>query len=455
MIMAKFKRKIYSRVAQWKKESHGRTALLIEGARRVGKSTIAEEFGKNEYASYLLIDFSKAGIEIKNIFRNHLDNLDLFYQLLQVQTGIRLEKGNSLLVFDEVQRFPRAREAVKALVADGRYDIIETGSLISIRENVSGIVIPSEEESISMYPMDFEEFLTACGEEQLIAYIRDCFEHCRPLEESIHRKATLLVRQYMIVGGMPQSVAAYIDQGLDFYEADKAKRSILALYRNDIMKAERKYRTKVMTVYDQIPGFLSRHGKTIVMNELEENGRYSGYSDSFFWLKDSMIVNLCTACTDPNVGMALSENVSKLKCYMGDTGLLLSHTFTEKEIQDGMLYKKLLNNRLSVNKGMFFENLVAQMLRVNGHDLYFYTHYNAEKKRNDVEIDFLLSNGSKTNFKVTPIEVKSANNYSTISLDDFRKRFPKRVSGAYVIHPKNFSQENGVTYIPVYMTFLL
>ncbi|MEE3393152.1 MAG: AAA family ATPase [Lachnospiraceae bacterium] len=450
-----FKRKIYNQLVQWKKTSNGKTALLIEGARRVGKSTIAEEFAKNEYKTHLLIDFSKTGIQVKNIFCNHLDNIDLFYQLLQVQTGVRLEIGNSLLIFDEVQKFPRAREAVKALVADGRCHILETGSLINIRENVSAIVIPSEEESISMYPMDFEEFLLACGEEPMLAYIRNCFQQKVPLEDSLHRKAILLIKQYMIVGGMPQSVAAYLENSLDFYEADLVKRSILDLYRKDIMKADRRYRTKVAAIYEQIPGFLSKHEKTVVLNEIEKSARYSGLADSFFWLKDAMIANLCLICRDPNIGLALNEDSTQLKCYMGDTGLLLSHTFSPKEIQDDELYKKLMNGRLAINQGMFFENLVAQMLHANGHDLYFYNHYSPEKHRNDIEIDFLLSNGSKTNFHILPIEVKSSKNYTTTSLTDFRERFKKRISISYVIHPKNLKEENGILYIPVYMTFLL
>lgn len=450
-----FKRKIYEKLVQWKNTSHGKTALLIEGARRVGKSTVAAEFAKNEYRSYLLLDFSKAGVQVKNIFRNHLDNLDLFCQLLQVQTGVRLERGKSLLIFDEVQCFPRAREAVKAIVADGRYSVLETGSLISIREHVSNIVIPSEEQSLCMYPMDFEEFLTACGEEVLLEYIKDCFNRKIPLEDSLHRKAMLLIKQYMIVGGMPQSVAAYLDNGLDFYAADQAKRSILDLYGKDIMKAERRYRTKVAAIFEQIPGFLSKHEKTVVLNEIEKNARYSGLADAFFWLQDAMIANLCLLCRDPNVGLALNEDSTQLKCYLGDSGLLLSHTFSPKEIQDAELYKKLLNGTLAINQGMFFENLVGQMLRANGHELYFYTHYSPEKHRNDIEIDFLLSNGRKTDFRILPVEVKSSKNYKTASLAEFRKRFKKRISGSVVIHPKNLKEEDGILYIPVYMAFLL
>ena len=450
-----YKRKIYEDILKWKNENEGKKALLIEGARRVGKSTIVEEFARNEYESYLLIDFSRTSIKVKNIFRNHLDDIDLFYQLLEAELNSSLKRRKSLLIFDEVQKFPRAREAIKALVADGRYDLIETGSLISIRENSADILIPSEEKIISMYPMDFEEFCIACGEEGLLSYIQDCFTRCVPLEDSIHRKAMLLLKQYMIVGGMPQSVRAYLENGKSFLYADNEKRDILNLYRNDIRKITRKYKAKVLQIYDQIPGFLSTKEKRVVLNKMQGNPEFDSYSEAFFWLEDSMIVNECFNCTDPNVGLSLNEDRSYVKCYMGDTGLLISHTFNEKKISEGELYRKLLNDRLSINKGMFFENLVAQMLTAKGYELFFYTHYNPDKHRNDIEIDFLLSNGSKTNFKVNPIEVKSSKNYSSISLNEFKTRFAKRIGTPYVIHPKNYKIENGVTYLPVYMVYLL
>ena len=450
-----YKRKIYEDILKWKNENEGKKALLIEGARRVGKSTIVEEFARNEYESYLLIDFSRTSIKVKNIFRNHLDDIDLFYQLLEAELNSSLKRRKSLLIFDEVQKFPRAREAIKALVADGRYDLIETGSLISIRENSADILIPSEEKIISMYPMDFEEFCIACGEEGLLSYIQDCFTRCVPLEDSIHRKAMLLLKQYMIVGGMPQSVRAYLENGKSFLYADNEKRDILNLYRNDIRKITRKYKAKVLQIYDQIPGFLSTKEKRVVLNKMQGNPEFDSYSEAFFWLEDSMIVNECFNCTDPNVGLSLNEDRSYVKCYMGDTGLLISHTFNEKEISEGELYRKLLNDRLSINKGMFFENLVAQMLTAKGYELFFYTHYNPDKHRNDIEIDFLLSNGSKTNFKVNPIEVKSSKNYSSISLNEFKTRFAKRIGTPYVIHPKNYKIENGVTYLQVYMVYLL
>jgi len=450
-----FKRKIYERLLQWKKKSAGKTALLIEGARRVGKSTIVEEFAKEQYGSYLIIDFSTASNAIKNIIDNYLDDLDVLYQLLSAETGVIFKRRDTLIVFDEVQCFPRAREAIRTLVNDGRYDFIETGSLISLRENVKNILIPSEEEAIMMYPLDFEEFCIACGEEALIAYVKDCFTKKVALSESLHHKAMLLVRQYMIVGGMPQSVSAYLENDKSFLYADEQKRLILKLYKDDIHKADNRYISKALQVFDNIPGFLSKKEKRIILSGMEGTPKYDAYADAFFWLQDSMIVNECFRCNDPNVGLSLNEDHTSVKCYLGDTGLLLSHTFNKKEISEGELYKKILNDRLSINQGMFFENLVAQMLRSQGYDLYFYTHYNPEKHRNDIEIDFLLSNGSKTNFKVEVIEVKSSKNYSTTSLDAFKKHFHKRVANSYIIHPKGFSIVEDKIYLPIYMGFLL
>lgn len=450
-----FKRKIYETLLSWKNNAKGSKALLIEGARRVGKSTIAEEFAKNEYKSYLKIDFSKATAKVKNYFRNHLNDLDNFFQLLQAEYNITLYKRKSLVIFDEIQKFPKAREAIKTLVEDGRYDFLETGSLISIHENVEDIIIPSEERSLKMFPMDFEEFCTACGESQIIDYIKFCFKKGLPLEDSLHQKAMLLTKQYMIVGGMPKPLSAYLENNKSFLSADIEKRDILELYRKDIRGIKKKYGLKVLQIFDQIPGYLSKKEKRVVLNTVTDNAEYENFYTSFFWLKDSMICNECFNCNDPNVGLTLNEDRTYVKCYMGDTGLLLSHTFSEKEITDGELYKKLLNDRLSINEGMFFENLAAQMLTACGHDLYFYTHYSPEFHRNDIEIDFLLSNGSKTNFKVEPLEVKSSKNYTTVSFDEFKKRFKSRVNGGYVIHPKNFKIVGNVKFIPIYMTLCL
>lgn len=453
--MAIFKRKIYQKLLDWKSSSSGSKALLIEGARRIGKSTIVEEFGRNEYESYIMIDFNKASRAVKDAFENYLNDLDTFFMILSAESNVMLHEHKSLIVFDEIQKYPKAREAVKYLVADGRYDYIETGSLISIKENVSKITIPSEERSVKMYPMDFEEFAWAMGEDKLIDYIRHCFSQTLPLERGLHSKAMLLFRQYMIVGGMPQSVDAFISSGRDFAAADAEKRDILSLYRNDIMRIDSSYRSSVLSIFDQIPAFLSKSARRVVFSRIEKGSSFPQYHDTFFWLSDSMIANECFNCSDPNVGLALNEDRTFVKCYMGDTGLLISHTFDENEISDGELYRELLFGKLSVNEGMFYENIVAQMLVAAGHRLYFYTHYDAESHRNDMEIDFLFSNNSKMKYKVFPIEVKSKDEYTTKSLDLFKRKYHERLGGSYVIHPKNLKEQDGTLYIPAYMTFCL
>lgn len=439
---------------EWK-ASNGNSALLIEGARRIGKSTIAEIFGRTEYRSYIMIDFNLASEEIISAFNKYMNDLDTFFMILSSTYNTRLYRRESLIIFDEIQRFPKAREVTKYLVKDGRYDYIETGSLISIKDNVKDITIPSEEVSIKMYPMDFPEFCTALGEEQLLEYIRACFEQKKPLEESIHAKAMLLLRQYMLVGGMPKCVNTYIENDRDFKSVDEEKRNILNLYRNDIMKIDSQYRSRVLTIYDQIPSLLAKQDKRVILRQIEKGASFEIYEDTFFWLKDSMMTNECFNCTDPNVGLALNEERTFIKCYMCDTGLLISHAFNENELADGELFREILFKKLSINEGMFYENLIMQMLVAAGHHPFFYTHYNKEKHRNDIEIDFLISNKSKLNHKVFPIEVKSTDKYTTTSLTRFREKFKSRIGQSYVIHPKNLQVKEDVIHIPAYMTFCL
>ena len=450
-----FRRKIYNRLLDWKKSSAGNKALLIEGARRIGKSTIVEEFARKEYKSYILIDFNTVSEAVISAFNNYMTDLDTFFMILSSEYNIKLYRRESIIIFDEVQQFPKARQAVKYLVADGRYDYIETGSLISIKEKVKGITIPSEERRLSMYPMDFEEFGWAMGENGMMEYIRNCFVAGKPLEQNLHAKAMLLFRQYMIVGGMPKSVSAYIENDRSFEKADMEKRDILALYRNDIMKIDSGYRSSVISIFDQIPAFLSRSERRVMMNRIEKGATFPKYHDTFFWLADSMIVNECFNCSDPNVGLSLNEDRTYVKCYMGDTGLLLSHTFDENEIFNGKLYNGILFGKLSTNEGMLYENAIAQTLVASGHKLYFYTRYNKEKHRNDIEIDFMLSNNSKLKYKIFPVEVKSGDRYTTKSLTRFSDVFRERIGGCYVIHPKNLKIENGIVYLPAYMAFCL
>lgn len=446
------KRKIYKKLLEWKNECQGKKALLIEGARRIGKSTICEEFGKNEYESYLLIDFAKKDKEVERYFEQYLNDLDTFFMLLQTHFGTKLTERNSLIIFDEVQMFPQARAAIKYLVADGRYDYIETGSLISIRENVKNIVIPSEERNINMYPLDFEEFAIALEEDLLVEYIKKCFEKREPLERSMHNQAMLLFHQYMLVGGMPMPVVAFIESKKDFTEPDKEKRDILKLYREDIMKIDMRYRSKVLAIYDQIPGFLSQHEKRVVFKKLQDGSYADQYEETFFWLSDSMISNECFLCNDPNVGLSLNETRSYVKCYMGDTGLLVSHAFDENELLEDEVYKQILVGKLQINEGMLYENAIAQMLVANGHKLYFYTHYNENKHRNDMEIDFIISNNSRLKYKMFPIEVKSGKQYKTTSLNNFREKYKERIGESYIIHPRNLIVKDGIICIPPYMT---
>lgn len=451
-----FKRKAYSRLLEWKNKSKGKTAILIEGARRIGKSTIVEEFAKQNYRSYIIIDFSIASKKIKDIFENTLDDLDTFFMLLSFETGVSLYQRESLIIFDEVQKYPKARESIKQLVKDGRYDYIETGSLISIKENVKDILIPSEEESLIMYPMDFEEFAEALGETLIIPYIKECFAEKKPLLDSVHKKATFLFKEYILVGGMPQAVSAFIENKKQFEECDYQKRNILKMYRNDILKIDSIYQSKVLSIFDQIPSFLSSHEKRVKISSVEQNKNGLIYEETFFWLSDSMICNECFACTDPNVGLSLTESREFIKCYMGDTGLLLAHTFDENVKNDVNIYTALLHDKLSINKGMFFENVIAQMLTANGHRLYFYNHFSKEKHRNDIEVDFIISNGNKIDNKIIPIEVKSSKNYTTSSLLKFKEKYKDRISVSYIIHPKNlYVREDGIICIPAYMTFCL
>jgi uncharacterized protein len=446
-------RKTYEDLVKWKAASQRKTALLIEGARRVGKSTIVKKFAREHFKSFIIIDFAIVSKTIRDNFNDNLNNLDLFFQILQLEYSTRLYPNESAIVFDEVQKFPKAREAIKYLVADGRYYYIETGSLISIKENVQNIIVPSEEDKLKMYPLSFDEFLRASQEELLVDYIRECYKTRTAPTDSIHKKATHLFREYMLVGGMPQSVVAFLENNRDFYAADTAKRRILNLYCDDIKKAQIRYRNKVSALFEHIPGYLSKHEKKIVLSEAVEYGEFENYADSLFWLGDSMMCNLCYRCNDPNVGMALTLDDSSVKCYMGDTGLLVSLAFSEAQLENAQLYKNILKGNLSINEGMLHENVVAQTIVSSGRTPYFYTHYSKEKHRNDIEIDFLLSQGSKTSSVIIPVEVKSSKNYSVTSYRAFKKRFSRKIGQSIIVHPKGFMQDENGLRLPSYMFF--
>ncbi len=449
------KRKIEEKLLKWKKESNGKTALLIDGARRVGKSYIVEEFAKQHYKSYILIDFNQVGSEITDLFDMNLRDLDSFFMYLSAAFNVKLYKRESLIIFDEVQLYPRARAAIKYLVADGRYDYIETGSLMSIKKNVKNIVIPSEERHVKMYPMDFEEFLWAKGEDLIIPIIRNCFEEKKPLGQALHRKIMTLFREYVIIGGMPQVVKEYIESG-DFETADFVKRDILTLYREDIQKYASGYEKKVESIFDEIPAQLSKHEKKFTLSSLGKGSRFRDYENSFLWLQDSMIANVCFNSTEPNIGLKLNRDNSSYKVYMGDTGLLISHAFDENGIVSEEIYKKLLFGKLEVNEGMIFENIVSQMLVANGHNLYFYSNSSRTDKDSRMEIDFLVAKSKITNrHNISPIEVKSGKNYTLSSLNKFRNKYSEQTNEAFVLHTADLYIKDEITFLPVYMAICM
>ena len=449
------KRKIYNKLLEWKKESNGEYALLIDGARRVGKSYIVRQFAEKEYRSCVILDFNLVSKSIKDLFENDLDNLDRFFMYLSNYTGKTLYTRDTLIVFDEVQQYPKARAAIKYLVKDGRYDYIETGSLISIKKNVEGIVIPSEEEHIKMFPMDFEEFLWAMGEEMLMPFIKDCFERKRPLGQLMHRRAMDYFRLYMIVGGMPQAVEKYVETK-DFAKVDKLKRRILDLYRSDISKYAKGYDTKVKSIFEEIPSQLQKHEKKFRLSALKEGARARDYETAFFWLDDAMIINSCYNTTEPNVGLNLNKDTNTMKCYMADTGLLISHAFDANEIVSEDLYRKILLDKLEMNSGMIVENIVAQMLRTAGHKLFFYSNASMTDKDSRMEIDFLIAKSKiTTRHNISPIEVKSSARYNLTSLRKCIAKYGSYLSTAYVIHPADLKEEDNIVYLPLYMCPLL
>lgn len=456
------KRKIYDQLSAWKKQRKGDVAILIEGARRIGKSYIAEEFARNEYESYMLIDFAQSSPQVREFFDLYLDDLDTLLRNLELYYHAKLtpreKKGieaHSIVIFDEVQFCPRARTAIKYLVADGRYDYIETGSLISIKKNVKNILIPSEEHAIDMYPMDFEEFLWANGNDMLMPFIRTQFEINKPLGDALHRKAMNLFRMYMIVGGMPQAVKRFCETE-DFASTDYVKREILGLYRNDIHHYADAQENKVTSIFDEIPGQLQKHEKKFKLSSLQSDARMRNYNDAFFWLSDARIVNCCYNTSEPNVGLRLNGDRTTLKCYLGDTGLLISQAFDENGIASADLYRRLMLDSLEINEGMLMENIVAQMLRAAGHKLYFFSRYSRTNSEDRMEIDFLISKSSITNrHNISPIEVKSGKRYSLTSLSKFIEKYRSYVSTPYVLHDKDLKIENGITYLPLYMTPLL
>lgn len=451
-----FRRKAYDKLVEWKRSSGGHTAMLIEGARRVGKSTIAEEFARNEYNSYALVDFTKVGDEFRRTLLDTRGDLDSFFLYLSAMLGVTLTERKSLVIFDEVQLFPPAREFIKHLVADGRYDFIETGSLISLNENVKGILIPSEEESMKMGPLDFEEFLWAMGEEALAQMITNSFASGSPLPDSLHRKASRLWREYVLVGGMPQSVTAYAPNR-DMAAADRAKRMVLKIYREDIEKYGGTAAKRIRAVFDAIPGQLSKHEKRLVYTQVENGSRSRDFMTAFSWMREAATVNLCTLAEDPSIGLALSADDATVKCYMADTGLLSTMAFSASGSALPEVYRQVLLGADGVNEGMLAENAVAQQLTASGHDLYFYSKSSSIREER-MEIDFLIIRSypdAAMKPRVSPVEVKSGKRYSTVSLDKFHAKFTQRAGEEYVLHPRQMSQDGIRRFLPLYMSFCL
>ena len=444
------KRKIYRQLCDWKQKSQGHTALMVCGARRTGKSFIVEEFAKNEYASYIIIDFGNVGQEVKDIFLQDTANLNLFFAKLSSYFRTKLLPRNTLIVFDEIQQFPPARQMIKYLVADGRYDYVETGSLIGLRQNTKDIIIPSEEEQINLYPLDFEEFLWAMGDDVTAETLWEHYENLTEFGQATHRRIMNDFRQYILVGGMPQSVNAYL-KNQDFSEADEAKKRILDLYRKDITKFAGGYEEKVMSVFDAIPGQLTRKDKKYNLADISKRARYREYNSAFMWLKEAMIVNTCFNATDPNVGLSMSRDYTTQKCYMGDTGLLVTMTFMDEDFTDNELYRAVLFDKLNVNEGMLMENIVAQELRCHGKRLFFYSRQDSASRKNSLEIDFLIRQGKK----ISPVEVKSASSSRHVSLDKLVSRFSDKLGRSYILSPRDVFEKNEVVHLPLYMTMCL
>ena len=444
--MIYFKRKIYDTMLRWKTERNGDTALLIQGARRIGKSTIAEEFARNEYKSYILIDFSKVAPEVNELF-NDISDLNYLFIRLQFIYQVELHERESVIIFDEVQLQPLARQAIKHLVKDHRYDYIETGSLISVRSKSRDIIIPSEETKVNMYPMDYEEFRWALGDMTTIPLLRMAFEKKMPLGDAVHRKLMRDFRLYMLVGGMPQAVSAYIRTN-NFSAVDLAKRDIIALYEEDFGKIDDSGRAKAM--YDAIPAQLSKNASRYQIGNALPNEKVERVINIIKDMEDSMTTNIAFHSDDPNAGLALTRNEEYFKMYASDTGLFVTLAFMDSDITENVIYDKLLNDKLSTNLGYVYENVIAQMLKATGKNLFYHTIPYAEGKKY-YEVDFVITD----KHKISPIEVKSSGYKSHKSLDEFCTKFSDRIMNKYLIYTKDYKRENGVDYIPVYMTMFL
>ena len=440
-----FKRKIYSTMLQWKQERNGKSALLVKGARRVGKSTIVEEFASNEYESYMLIDFSTASDEVKSLF-NDLMDLDYIFLRLQTIYHVNLERRRSVIIFDEVQNCPSARQAIKHLVKDGRYDYIETGSLISIRKNTENIIIPSDETRIEMYPMDYEEFRWALGDTATVPLLRQFFDKHLPLQQSL-RKAMRDFRLYMLVGGMPQAVDEYLDTN-NLSKVDTVKRDIINLYLDDFLKIDSSKRAS--RLFRAIPSELSKNASRYQVGSVLEDSERKNLGEVLEALGDSMVVNFAYHANDPNVGLSLNSSYDQYKMYALDTGLFVTLAFWDKDITENVIYDKLMSDKLPTNLGYVYENIVAQMLTASGNPLFYHT-WPSETSNHNYEVDFLLSRGTK----LWPLEVKSSGYRTHKSLDEFCRRFSDRIGNRYLVYTKDYGKDAETVLLPVFMAMFL
>ncbi len=437
-----FKRKIYDKMLDWKKRLSSKYALFIRGERRVGKSTIVEQFAKKEFKTYIKLDFAHINREIVNLFEDTY-NLDFFFLQLQQLTNVKLYKNESVIIFDEVQLCPKAREAVKYLIEDGRYRIIETGSLLSIRKNVKDILIPSEEYKVNMYPMDFEEFLWAIGDEVTPDIIRSLLSTRGCAGNAMHRNLMRLFRLYMLVGGMPQAVEAYIEKN-NLQEVDEVKRTIIDLYEEDFFKIDTT--GLASDIFDSIPASLSSNSSRYILSTAREDTRSARVHELLPDILGSFTVNIAWHANNPNVGMSLEKDIRRFKLFIADTGLFITLCFKDKAYTENIIYNKLLSDKLEVNLGYIYENAVAQILTAKGHNLFYYT-MPSETSNHLYEVDFLLSEGSK----ICPIEVKGGDYKTHKSLDVFCEKFSHRIKNKYVIHTKDYKKEKDVEFFPVYM----
>lgn len=441
-----FKRKIYNELLQWKRTDEGRTAVLIQGARRVGKSTIAEEFATNEYETHILVDFAACSTEIRDLF-NDVSDLNRIFMRLQLEYGVELKERKSVIIFDEVQLAPKARQAIKYLVKDGRYDYIETGSLISIRKNVKDILIPSEEVKLHMFPMDYEEFRWALGDTTTIRLLQGCFHDKTPWEMATNRKLMRGFRLYMLVGGMPQAVVVYLETN-NLEKVDSVKRSIITLYEDDFNKIDPT--GNASKIFRQIPAQLTGNANRYLAWSATDGTRNSALAEILSEVRESMVVNMAYHANDPSVGMALHQDPNKYKMFAGDTGLFVTLAFWDSKFTDNTIYHKLLADKLSTDLGYVYENVVAQMLKASGHELYYYTFPTGSGKHN-YEVDFLIADGDK----VSPVEVKSSGYKAHTSLDAFCGKFSSRIRNKYLVYTKDMRKDGDVLYLPVYMTMFL